>query len=385
MSDSILLVAGEVSGDHHSAAVLAELLERRPGLKTFGVAGDRCEALGTELLAHQKDLAIIGLVEAVAKLRFARRLMKRLVSEAKARQAKGAILVDSPDFNLPLARKLHKAGIPVIFYVSPQVWAWRSRRARKLDRRGAAILVLFEFEKRWYEERSLGGKVHWVGHPLVDTALAELGDHEREPALPATRPTLALMPGSRKGEVSSLLPVMTEAVKKLRATRDLDIVLIKADSISEELLDEASSGEFRSWRTVAGPHFADLRSADLLLVASGTATLEGLLAHVPMVVLYRVHPVTFFLAKRLIRVPHIAMANIIADPGTGERTVPELIQADANPERLASEAARFLDDPGLALKTRTLLERASLGLGPPGAAVRTADAVERTLFGGPSR
>jgi lipid-A-disaccharide synthase len=321
---------------------------------------------------------VVGLVEAIAKLRFARRLIKNLVAEAKRRGARGAILTDSPDFNLPLARKLHKAGIPVIFYVSPQVWAWRSRRAKKLYNRGKAILALFEFEKRWYEARGFGDKVHWVGHPLVDTALSELGGDSC--VEPPDHPVLALMPGSRKGEVTSLLPMMTEAARRLKKRHaNLEVVLVKADSITEELIDAASSGEFRSWRVVSGAHFSELLRADVLLVASGTATLEGLLAHVPMVVLYRVHPLTFFLAKRLVRVAHIAMANIIADPGTGERTVPELVQKDATPDRVTAEAERFLTDPATATRTRLRLKEASAGLGPPGAASRTADAILTAL------
>src|SRR5207248_396745 len=143
--------------------------------ETFGVAGDRCASGGMRLLAHQKELAVVGLVEAIGKLRFAARLVKRLAAEAMNERVDGAVLVDSPDFNIPLARRLAAAGVPVVFFVSPQVWAWRASRAKEIARLGRAILVLFGFEKRWYDARGLGRNVVWVGHPLVDAAAKELG------------------------------------------------------------------------------------------------------------------------------------------------------------------------------------------------------------------
>jgi lipid-A-disaccharide synthase len=373
-----LLVAGEVSGDQHGAALLDALRARVPDLELVGVGGDRCAEKGLRLLAHQKDLAVVGLVEALSKLRFARRLIRNLVDETRRKSVDAAILIDSPDFNLPLARRLHAAGVPVIFYVSPQVWAWRSGRAKKIARIGRAILVLFGFEKRWYEARGLGKKVTWVGHPLVDQAAREL-------RIPAARPEpgrsrVVLMPGSREGEIRRILPVMKEAAERLRSERPgLEIVLIKADSVSDTLLQEAAGDALTKWTLVTGPHLALLEASDVLVVASGTATVEGLLARIPMVVVYRVNGLTFFLARRLVRVAHIAMANIVSDGGTGIRTVPELIQRDATAARIAEEVKRFLDDPALSQETRRRLGLGAADLGAPGAAERTADAVLRAL------
>ncbi len=370
----LLVVAGEVSGDQHASALLAALRPRVPSLEVFGVGGDGVKAAGGRLLAHQKDLAIIGLVEAFSKIRFARRLIHELVAEAVRGKADAAVLIDSPDFNLPLAKRLAKAGIPVVFYVSPQVWAWRARRARTIARIGRAVLVLFGFEKRWYEARGLGAKVTWVGHPLVDAA-------ERELAFPAPRPPdgvrrVVLMPGSREGEVKSILPVFRDAVELLRRrVPGLEVVLIRADSISDALLEELAGPALALWRVVSGEHLALLAASDVLLVASGTATIEGLLAHVPMVVAYKVHPVTYWIARRLVRVAHVAMANLVSDDGSGGRTVPELIQGDATAANVAAEAERFLADPGLSAATRERLAKGAADLGPPGAAVRTADAL----------
>jgi lipid-A-disaccharide synthase len=374
----LLVVAGEVSGDQHASALLAALKARVPALEAFGVGGEGCRREGMHLLAHQKDLAVVGLVEALAKLRFARRLIASLAAEGSRKKADAAILVDSPDFNLPLARRLAKSGIPVVFYVSPQVWAWRSSRAKTIARMGRAILVLFRFEKRWWEARGLGEKVTWVGHPLVDQAAEELS----RPAAPPPEGTrrVVLMPGSRSGEIRRNLPVLTEAVRLLRKRRsDLEIILVQAESIPAELLRKTAGQDFDSWRVVTGPHLALLAASDVVLVASGTATVEGLLANVPMVVVYRVHPLTFWLARRLVKVPWVAMANLVSDDGSGASTVPELLQGDATPERIAAEALAVLDDPAHAAHVRLRLTRGLEELGPPGAPGRTADAILAAL------
>ena len=370
----ILLSAGEGSGDQHGAALLGALAERVSGLEAFGLAGDRCAARGMRLLAHQKELAIIGVVEALGKIRFAHRLMRDLTREAVASRVDAAVLIDSPDFHLPLARRLAKAGVPVVFYVSPQVWAWRSGRARTIARLGRGVLTLFRFEKRWYDARGLGERVTWVGHPLVDEARRELAT----PALPPP-PGLrrvVLMPGSRAGEVRSLLPILRDAVALLEARRsDLDVVLVKADSVPDDLLRRIAGGSLDRWRVVSGPHLSLLAASDVLIVASGTATVEGLLAGIPMVVVYRVAAISYLLGKLLVKVPSVAMANILSDPGDGSRAVPELIQGAATPERVAAEVERFLDDPERAAEARRRLAAGRAELGEPGAPARTAEAV----------
>ncbi|MBL8112555.1 MAG: lipid-A-disaccharide synthase [Acidobacteria bacterium] len=375
----LLLSAGEVSGDQHGAALLAALARRVPELHVSGIAGDRCEAAGMRLLAHQRDLAVTGLVEALSKVRFARALMKRLTAEAVDSRVDGAILIDSPDFNLPFAKLLSRAGIPVVFYVSPQVWAWRSGRAKKIHARGRAVLVLFGFEKRWWDARGLGDKVTWVGHPLVEKAQAELAVPDPGPA-PGRR-RVVLMPGSRRNEIERNLPVMAEALSILKRERtDVDAVLIRADSVPEELLRTAGGAGLTNVPFVSGAHLALLAASDVLVVASGTATIEGLLTRLPMVVLYRMNGLTHFLARLLVRgVDRIAMANIVSDDGSGALTVPELIQNDASPERIAKEVARFLDDPALVARTKASLDRGLADLGGPGAPDRTAEAVLAAL------
>lgn len=370
----LLLSAGEVSGDQHGAALLGALAERVPSLETFGLGGDRCAARGMRLLAHQKDLAIIGVVEAFAKIRFARRLMREMTRAAAEGRVDAAVLIDSPDFHLPLAKRLVKAGIPVVFYVSPQVWAWRSGRARTIARLGRGLLTLFRFEKRWYDGHGLGAGVTWVGHPLVDEARRELAEPAAPP--PPGRRRVVLMPGSRAGEIRTLLPILRDAVALLRTRRsDLDVVLVKADSVPDGLLRELAGDALDGWTVVTGPHLSLLASSDVLVVASGTATVEGLLALVPMVVVYKVAAVSYLLGKLLVRVPNVAMANILSDPGDGSRAVPELIQRAATPERVAEEVEGFLADPVRAAEARRRLALGREELGEPGAPGRAADAV----------
>lgn len=370
----LLVSAGEVSGDQHGAALLGALSERDPALEAFGLGGDRCAARGMRLIAHQKELAVIGVVEALGKIRFAHRLMRELTREAVASKVDAAVLIDSPDFHLPLARRLARAGVPVVFYVSPQVWAWRSGRARTLARLGRGVLTLFRFEKRWYDARGLGERVTWVGHPLVDEARRELATPAAPP--PPGRRRVVLMPGSRAGEVRSLLPILRDAVALLEARRsDLEVVLVKADSVPDDLLRRIAGERLDRWSVVSGPHLSLLAASDVLLVASGTATVEGLLAGIPMVVVYKVATISYLLGKLLVKVPSVAMANILSDPGDGTRAVPELIQGAATPERVAAEVERFLDDASHAAEARRRLAEGREELGEPGAPERTAEAV----------
>lgn len=374
----LLVVAGEVSGDQHASALLAELRRLDPSLTSVGVGGDGCLAAGTRLVAHQKDLAVVGIVEALAKVRFARRLAGRLVEAAVSEAVDAAVLIDSPDFNLPLARKLSRRGVPVVFYVSPQVWAWRSRRARKIVARGRGLLVLFRFEKRWYDDRGLGEKVSWVGHPLVDAAARELSEPGPRPA-PGRR-RVVVMPGSRRGEIERLLPPMRDGLLRLLARRsDVDVVLVRADSVPDGLLREIGGPAVDSWQVVSGPHLALLAVSDVLLVASGTATVEGLLARVPMVVVYRVARISYWIGKAVVRVPWIAMANLLTRRDGAGPAVPELVQDDATPERIASEVEAFLDRPELSARCRERLAEGAGELGEPGAARRAASALLAAL------
>jgi lipid-A-disaccharide synthase len=363
---SILIVAGEVSGDLHAGNMLAELREMEPTLQAFGVGGDRLAANGLECLATTDELAHMGLMEVLRELPRIRRIMKGLVAEAAQRRPDLAILVDSPDFNLRLAARLRRLGIPVVLYVSPQLWAWRRGRVRIVRRLAEEVLCLLPFEVPFYREHHVPAR--YVGHPLVDDVARDgLLDHQ----IPRVNGKIALLPGSRAMEIRHLLPTMIRAMEGLDDNVVSDAVLIEAPGVGRIVDDVFASVEGSGRiRRVAGPdRRTELASSALAWTASGTATLECALLDVPMVVGYRLQPLSYAVAKVLVRVPHVALVNLIAE----ERVAPELIQGEWSSERLEA-ISRTLLDGGSEGQLRAL-KRVRVRLGSPGASRRAAEAV----------
>ncbi len=363
----LLVVAGETSGDLHAANLLLALQRKHPEVAAFGVAGERMRAAGVEPLAGVEELSVMGLAEVVRELPRLLRLARRVRQEALARRPEAAVLVDSPDFNLPLARHLRRAGVPVVVYISPQLWAWRAGRVRRLRRDVARVLSILPFEVELLANR--GVSAEYVGHPLVDE-LATL-----TAALPAPqRETLALLPGSRWQEVAALLPAMAWAVEEVRKKHpQLQAKVLVAPGLDASRV-RALVGAGGEWiELVERDRHAHLAAASAALVASGTATLECALLDVPMVVAYRLHPLTYALARRLVRLPHISLVNLVA----GRAVVPELLQEACTGPALAAEAARLLGGAGEAQRRGLAQVRALLG--PPGASARAAEAVARVL------
>ncbi len=323
-----MIVAGEVSGDLHAGNMLAELRILNPEIEAFGVGGERLFENGLDCVASTDELAHMGLIEVLRELPRIRRIMQRLVGQADRRRPRLAVLVDSPDFNLRLAARLRRLGIPVVLYVSPQLWAWRRGRVRAVRRLAREVLCLLPFEVPFYSEH--GVPARYVGHPLVDDVARDgLLDHE----VARVAGKIALLPGSRAMEVRSLLPTMIVAANKLETDCLSEAVLIEAPGVSG-VVDEifATHGGGDRIRRVSGPNRRrELASCSLAWTASGTATLECALLDVPMVVGYRLQPLTFAIARLLVRVPHVALVNLIAE----ERVAPELIQGQWQPERLA--------------------------------------------------
>lgn len=366
---SVLIVAGEVSGDLHAGNLLSVLHDLRPDLEAFGVGGERLAANGLECLATTSELAHMGLVEVLRELPRIRRIMNALVREATRRRPDLAVLVDSPDFNLRLAKRLRALGIPVVLYVSPQLWAWRRGRVKVVRRLAREVLCLLPFEVPFYTEHDV--RARYVGHPLVDDVAREgLLDHRISPI----DGKLALLPGSRAMEVRHLLPTMVEAVGELDGRLFSEVVLVEAPGMAEVVDEVLGSSAGSPIRRVAGPdRRRELASCSLAWTASGTATLECALLDVPMIVGYRLQPLSYAIAKLLVRVPHVALVNLIAE----NRVCPELIQNDWSPAGLA-EVTRQLVDGGLDQQRRGL-ERVRERLGSPGASRRAAEAVMEYL------
>ena len=353
---------------------MRHLRATEPGLEVFGLGGDHLEAQGASLLAHTRDLAMVGITEVVRHIGRLHRLFGRVVSEIDRRRPDVAVLVDYPDFNLRLARQLKARGVPVVYYVSPQIWAWKSGRIRAIRDTVTRMLVIFPFEEELY--RRAGVDVTFVGHPLVDAArpIEDRGTFLREQGLDPQRPVVALLPGSRHGEVAHNLPPLAGAVTLLAARRpDLQFLLARAPGLDNRLFDGPLAGT--PVRVLEGRSHAVLGSAAVALVASGTATVETALIGTPMVVVYRLSPLTYFLGRPFVHVDRYAMPNLVAR----RLVVPELIQADFTPERVAAEALSLLENGARAEAMRRDLAEVRLKLGGPGASQRAAAIVTRLL------
>ncbi|HEX6900864.1 MAG TPA: lipid-A-disaccharide synthase [Thermoanaerobaculia bacterium] len=368
----LLVVAGEASGDLHGARLITELRRRVPDLTTFGLGGDEMRAAGLDAVAHSSEISVVGIVEVMKILPRAREVFADLLKEVDRRRPAMAVLIDFPDFNLRLARELKRRGLKVVYYISPQVWAWRRGRVKTISRLVDRMLVLFPFEVDFY--RGHGVEVVHVGHPLVDEVPAlpqrwERGEPEGEPY------RVALLPGSRLSEVEALLPSLLESVRLLADELPIEAHIIRAPTIPREILEEAVALSGLPVRIVDEDRFAAVADSHVAICASGTATLEVGLLGTPMVMVYRLAPWTYAMAKLLVRLPYVSLVNLVLD----RKVVPELLQGGAHPERIAVEAERLLTNAGARDVMRNALAEVRGRLGKGGASGRAADEVAATL------
>lgn len=375
----VLVSAGDASGDLHAAGLVEALRRLRPTTRFCGLGGAAMAAAGVELRVPQREIAIGGLIEVLPSLcrviRAWSTLGRVLVPPDPAERPRLAVLVDAPDFHLPLAKRAQRAGVPVLYYVSPQVWAWRRHRIRAMARRVDRLAAIFPFEAALYTGTGL--RVDFVGHPLVDSlgALARRLDASAARArlgLPATGPLVLLMPGSRRNELAHHLGPMLEGARALHARRpDVRFALAVAPSLERDgIAARVAAADLPSGAApalIAGGAHEAILAADVVLAKPGTTTIEVTLLARPLVVVGRANPLTAALARRLVSLPSLAMPNLIA----GAPVVPELLQGDARPDRIAAALEVLLDGPvrELAL-ARLAAVRARLGVG--GAAERTA-------------
>ncbi len=361
---NLLISAGEASGDLHGARLLSALRAARPDLSAFGMGGRRLENAGLERVARSESVSVVGFSEVLEKLPQIVRALRRLSAEARRRRPDAAVLIDFPDFHGLLSKRLKRVRVPIVYYVSPQVWAWRPWRARRIAERARRIITLFPFEAEIY--RRFGADAVCAGHPLVEDVREGLA--APSPLPPKTRRRLVLLPGSRSAEIRRHWPILSEAAARLARRMDLEIVAVRAPGLSVELF--AGAAERGITVVTAGLHPV-LASADLAFVSSGTATLEAALCGTPMVVVYRTSQVSHRIAKSLITVRWISLVNIVA----GEEIVPELIQEECTVERLEKEGEGILSSPSRIETMRAGLARVTGELGPPGASARAAEYV----------
>lgn len=373
-----MIVAGERSGDIYGAGLASALQTRLPGLKIFGCGGEAMRRAGADTVVDAHEMAIAGITEIVSGIPRAYRAFHRLLDEVDRRHPMLAILIDFPEFNLRMARQLKKRKIPVVYFVSPQVWAWRKRRVKKLKARVAKMVVIFDFEEEIY--RKAGVPVEYVGHPLVDMVRPHL-THEQffaQLGLDASITTIALLPGSRKKEVITNLPIMLDAATRLAVNRRLQFVVAVAPTIDAQWLEAALPGccvGRATVRTAVNATYDALQHSELAVVASGTATLEAALRGRPMVVVYRVSPITWTVGKFLVDVPYYSMVNILAK----KQLVPELMQKDFNAAKVALRVEYLLDHPEAREAMIRGFRALAARLGPGGAIERAADAVVGVL------
>jgi len=376
LSARLLLSCGEASGDLYAGELTRELFALDPALTITGLGGPQLAAAGGRLIDDYRDLAVTGLTEAIAKLPRSLEARRALVADAQRARPDALILIDFPDFNFRLAPPIKRLGVPVIYYISPQIWAWRPGRLATIRKIADCVLVIFPFEESIYREG--GVPVEFVGHPLVDLAKPSAG---REAFLSARglspeAPTVAILPGSRPNEVSRILPDLVAAARQIRAAVPAaQFIVARAPRLGDGLFERVRARELGAAAIVEGDTDTVLASADVALTASGTATVQAALHDTPMVIVYRVSPLSYRLLRRLVTVETIGMVNLIA----GERIVPELVQEAFTADAVAREAISMLTDASRAAAIRAGLATVRARLGGPGASRRAAQAVMRVL------
>lgn len=364
-----MIVAGEASGDLHGSNLVREALRLDPSLSFFGIGGRRMREAGVETLVDASEMAVVGLVEVLAHFGVISRAFTAMRRILRNDPPDLLILIDYPDFNLMLAKVARRAGVKVLYYISPQVWAWRVGRVKKIARLVDRMAVVFPFEVPFYEKARV--PVTFVGHPLADTVRPTMGRTEAIASfgLDPGKRTVGLFPGSRRGEIARLFPVILETAAELgKRYPDLQFILPLASSLTDADIGPqlAASG---LGVTVARDKVYDvMQVCDAIVTVSGTVTLEIALMGVPMVIIYKVSPLTYMVGMRLIRVDHIGICNIVA----GERVVPELTQHDATAARIAAEIGRYLDDGAYARSVRGKLALVKEKLGAGGCSERVA-------------
>ena len=369
-----MIVAGERSGDIYGAELAHALRERLPNPELFGGGGEAMRRAGVDTVVDAHQLTMIGITEVIGGLPRAYRAFHALLAEADKRRPQLAVLIDFPDFNLRLAKQLKKRGIWVVYFVSPQVWAWRKGRLRQLKARVDEMLCILDFEEAIY--RRAGIPVQYVGHPLVDLVQPRLTREQffNEIGLEPATATVALLPGSRAKEVSHILPTMLEVAHRLALARKAQFVVAVAPTLDTQWMEKALLERSTGQATVrAATHLTHdaLHHCDVAIVASGTATLEAALCERPMVVVYRVSPLTWLLGRALVNVPFYSMVNILA----GKQVVPELIQSDFTAAKVAGQVEYLLDHSQACEEIAQELRALKGRLGPGGAVGRAADAV----------
>jgi len=377
--NKIMIMTGEASGDLHGANLAREIWKQDPLAVIYGVGSKQMREAGVRMLADASLISVVGITEVVTHIRPIYAVYAKLKKFLREERPDLLILIDFPDFNIMLGKSAQKLGIPVVYYISPQVWVWRKGRIKKIARLVKTMIVVFPFEVPLYEKE--GVDVRFVGHPLTDVVKSAYSQAEARLSLglDPSRRTVALLPGSRRGEIANLLPEMLGAARLLMSRfQGLQFILPVAPTLDISYVRSYLEPDTVPVHLIDGRVYDVLRASDAALVTSGTATLEAGLMAVPMVIVYRISELTYFLITKLVRgLAHIGLVNIVAN----QRLVPELIQHDATPEKIAEEVAGMLNDPAYYEQIRTGLLKLRSQLGEDGASARAASIIIELLKG----
>lgn len=367
--NSILIIAGELSGDVQGGKLVAAIKKLSPDLKITGIGGDNMEAAGMELLHHIREMSFLGFSEVVKHLPFIRKVMNELTEWIETNRPETVILIDYPGFNLRLAKKAKKLGCRIVYYISPQVWAWGAGRIKTISRLVDHMIVVFPFEEELY--RSAGVKVDFVGHPILEGLNSKLSREEfyEKHGFKLDDPVVGLLPGSRTQEVENLYLQMVEAVELMKKELpDLQTVTGISPTLNENIYSNIEAGK----DLIHSNDIYDvMQHSAVLFVASGTATLESACLGTPMIIVYKVSPISWFLGKLLVKLKNIGLVNIVA----GEKIVPEILQSEVTASRLASEGLSLLGDKTLMEDTRKKLLIVKDSLGKTGASQKAAELI----------
>ncbi len=375
-SKEILIVAGEASGDLHAGNLVKQIKILRPDLKFFGLGGEKLKNEGVEIACDITKLAVVGLLEVLKHLKEFKNIFDDLLVKVEKNKPALAILVDYPGFNLRLAAQLKKRNIPVIYYTSPQVWAWGEKRIKTIKKLVERMIVFFKFEEELY--RKEGICVSFVGHPLLDAVSPKLTKDEllRKLKILPTKSTVVLLPGSREKEVNNILPIMLDTAKLLQEDlKDIRFLILRSPAVKKEVFIRILSRYNFAVHLLDEMTYEGIAAADFALVASGTATLEVTILSVPMAILYKVSFFSWLYLRMAIKVAYIGMVNILAQ----KAIVPEFIQYQAKPRKIADYVKGVLTNPQETAKIKTELSSVTSKLGDKGASQRAAEIIVNDL------
>lgn len=376
MPKKIMMIAGEASGDLHGSSLALALKEFEPGVKLIGMGGEKMVGAGLQSFQDIRELSVIGFLEVLSSLNKFRAAFRLLVKKLDDEKPDAVILIDYPEFNLRFAKEAKARGIPVVYYISPQIWAWRKGRIGTVRESVDKMIVVLGFEKDFYAKE--GVEVEFVGHPLLDSVRPVFDKNEflRKNGLDPAFKTIALLPGSRLTEIERNLPVMLKAAKRIKDRfGNTQFIMAKPPEIEKAVYEKLFRISPVKPAVVEGYPYDCINAAELAIVASGTATIETAILERPMLIIYRVSFLTWLIGKMLVKIPFIGLVNIIA----GKQIVPELIQFDATPSKIASEASLLLSSPEKMEAMRLKLSAMKVKLGEAGASKRAAEIILKVM------